>query len=88
MGTHKALYKHKRTGDMFAIEIDSQGKVISTSGPLLYKDIDPDQLDYDNYWDSEISYKIKDFILISKLEYLEILRDNGFYKQVSQKHLF
>ena len=88
MTTHKALYKHKRTGDMFAIETDSQGNVISTSGPLLYTDIDPDQLDYDNYWDSEISHKIKDFVLISKLEYLEILRENGFYRQVMQKHLF
>ena len=88
MTTHKALYKHKRTGDMFAIETDPQGIVISTSGPLLYKDIDPDQLDYDNYWDSEISHKIKDFVLISKLEYLEILRENGFYSQSTQKHLF
>lgn len=88
MTTHKALCKHKRTGDIFAIETDSQGNVISTSGPLLSKDIDPDQLDYDNYWDSEISNKIKDFVLISKLEYLEILRENGFYKQVNQNHLF
>ena len=88
MTTHKALYKHKRTNDMFAIETDSQGNVISTSGPLLYNDIDPKTLDYDNYWDSEISNKIKDFVIVSKLEYLELLRKNGFYRQVSQKQLF
>jgi len=88
MTTHKALYKHKKTNDMFAIETDSQGNVISTSGPLLFKDINPDQLDYDNYWDSEISNKIKDFVIVSKLEYLEMLRENGFYSQVSQKRLF
>jgi hypothetical protein len=88
MTTHKALYKHKKTNDMFAIETDSQGNVISTSGPLLSKDINPDQLDYDNYWDSEISSKIKDFVIVSKLEYLELLKKNGFCKQVSQKHLF
>ena len=88
MADHKALYKHKKTGDMFAIETDPQGNVISSSGPLLCKDINPEQLDYDNYWDSEISNKIKDFDLISKLEYLEILRQNGFSSQHNQKHLF
>ena len=25
----KAIYKHKRTGDLFAIETDEQGKVLS-----------------------------------------------------------
>jgi len=86
--TRKALYKHKKTNDMFAIETDSQGNVTSTSGPLLSKDINPEQLDYDNYWDSEISSKIKDFVIVSKLEYLEMLRENGFCKQVSQNRLF
>jgi len=88
MATHKALNKHKKTGDMFAIETDPQGNVISSSGPLLSKDINPEQLDYDNYWDSEISNKIKDFDLISKLEYLEILKQNGFSSQINQRHLF
>jgi hypothetical protein len=32
--------------------------------------------------------KIKDFILLSKDEYLEILRKEGFIIQESQKHLF
>jgi hypothetical protein len=37
----KALYKNKFSGDLFAIETDENGNVISTAGPLLTKDIDP-----------------------------------------------
>ena len=51
----KTLYKHKRTGDLFAIETDEDGKVLSTSGPLLVKDLNPEELDYDNYWDDDIN---------------------------------
>ena len=50
----KALYKQKRTGDLFAIETDETGRVLSTSGPLLLKDLNPNELDYDNYWDQDI----------------------------------
>jgi hypothetical protein len=45
----KALYRHKRSGDLFAIETDDSGKVISTSGPLLTKDLKHEQFDYDVY---------------------------------------
>ena len=38
---------------------DENGKVISTAGPLLTKDIDPETLDYDDYWNDEIKAKIK-----------------------------
>ena len=31
----KALYRHKTTGDLFAIETDETGKVISTDGLSL-----------------------------------------------------
>ncbi len=84
----KALYKHKRSGDIFAIETSEKGEVISTAGPLLMKDLDPQRLDYDNYFNDEVKAKIKDFILLSKAEYLEILRKEGFIIQESQKHLF
>lgn len=47
--TKKAIYRHRRTGDLFAIETDDQGDVVSTSGPLLTKDLKPEELDYDNY---------------------------------------
>ena len=50
----KAIYKHKTSGDLFAIETDEQGKVLSTSGPLLVKDLNPSELDYDNYWDKDV----------------------------------
>jgi len=52
------------------------------------KDLDPERLDYDNYFNEEIKAKIKDFILLSKAEYVEILRKEGFVIQSSQKHLF
>jgi hypothetical protein len=35
----KALYRHKKGGDIFAIETDKAGEVISTAGPLLIKDL-------------------------------------------------
>ncbi|MHB9070237.1 MAG: hypothetical protein ACYC54_07690 [Sedimentisphaerales bacterium] len=84
----KALYRHKHSNDLFAIETDSKGKVLNTSGPLLSKYLDPEILDYDNYFKDEVKAKIKDFICISKDEYLEILRKNGFYSQRIQRHLF
>lgn len=84
----KALYKHKKSGDIFAIETDGRGKVLNTSGPLLTKDFNPQILDYDDYWNTEIQAKIKDFVRISKDDYLELLRKNGFYSQTIQRHLF
>jgi hypothetical protein len=51
--TRKAIYKHKTSGDLFAIETDNQGNVVSTSGPLLVKDLNANELDYDNYWDED-----------------------------------
>ncbi|MEN6384475.1 MAG: hypothetical protein ABFD79_04690 [Phycisphaerales bacterium] len=84
----KALYRHKTSGDLFAIETDGEGKILNTSGPLLSRDLDPAQLDYDNYFNDEIRIKQKDFILLTKEDYLEILRKNGFYSQKIQKHLF
>ena len=37
----KAIYKHKPSGDLFAIETDDIGKVIAACGPLFGKDFDP-----------------------------------------------
>jgi hypothetical protein len=84
----KALYKHKKSGDIFAIETDDKGDVLSTAGPLLIKDLDPAKLDYDNYFKNEVKAKIKDFILLSKADYLDLLHKNGFVIQSSQKRLF
>jgi hypothetical protein len=44
----KVLYRHKKSGDLFAIETDEQENVISTSEPLLVKDLKPEELYYDN----------------------------------------
>ena len=35
----KAIYRHKQSGDIFAIEINEAGQVISTSGALLTSQI-------------------------------------------------
>jgi hypothetical protein len=84
----KALYKHKKTGDLFAIETDETGNVLSTSGPLLTKDLNPEELDYDNYWDQDIRVNIAGFELLSKAEYRKILKRTGFFIQESQRSIF
>ena len=84
----KAIYKHKRSGDLFAIETDDNGSVVSTSGPLLFKDLDPKKLDYDNYWDNDIKAHLKDFVLLSKAEYEELLKKTGFSIQTTQRSIF
>jgi len=84
----KALYRHKESGDIFAIETDASGKVVSSAGPLLIKELDPEELDYDNYFTDEIAAKIKDFCIISKENYRKLLADNGFFIQSSQRRLF
>ena len=86
--THKSLYRHKRTGDLFAIEIDDGGGVVSSSGPLLFKDLDPEKLDYDNYWNRDINVHLKEFDLLSEAEYKELLFKNGFSIQGTQRSLF
>lgn len=84
----KSLYLHKKSGDIFAIETDNSGRVVSTSGPLLSNDLDPKILDYDEYWNTEIQTKLYDFIRIGKSDYLELLHINGFTIDHSQRHLF
>ena len=84
----KALYKHKRTGDLFAIETDDKGKILSTSGPLLTKDLNVESLDYDNYWVPDIKANINGFELLSKAEYRELLERTGFFIQESQRSIF
>ena len=84
----KSLYRHKRSGDIFAIETDDTGQIVATSGPLFGDDFDPKMLDYDEYWNREITAKLSDFERITKDDYLELLRKNGFYSQITQRHLF
>ena len=86
--TRKAIYRHKRTGDLFAIETDEDGNVLSTSGPLLLKDLNPEELDYDNYWDEDIKAHLGEFVLLSKAEYEELLKRTGFFIQESQRSIF
>jgi hypothetical protein len=84
----KAIYRHKDSGDIFAIETDEQGNVISTCGPLLFKELDPKILDYDDYWNMEIAAKLSEFVRLGRDDYRELLIKNGFVIQSSQRHLF
>jgi hypothetical protein len=84
----KSLYRHKTSGDLFAIETDDKGNVLSTCGPLLFKDLDPKLLDYDDYWNTEIAAKLNDFQRLNRDDYRELLIQNGFVIQSSQRHLF
>ena len=52
------VYRHKQSGDIFAIETDEAGHVRSTSSPLFSGDLHPAFLDYDEYWNSEIQAKL------------------------------
>jgi len=73
---------------LFAIETDDTGRVLSTSGPLLVKDLNPKELDYDNYWDDDVTAHLSEFVLLSKVEYEELLKRTGFFVQESQRSIF
>ena len=84
----KSIYRHKPSGDLFSIETDDKGNVLSTCGPLLFKELDPKLLDYDDYWNTEISAKLADFQRLNRDDYKELLIKNGFVIQSSQRYLF
>lgn len=84
----KAIYRHKTSGDVFAIETDAAGRVVSTCGPLFAAGFDPGRLDYDTYWNIEIQAKLAGFEPISQTDYLDLLRQNGFITDFNQRHLF
>ncbi len=84
----KAIYRHRTSGDVFAIETDEDGKVVSSCGPLFADGFDPANLDYDDYWNTEIQGKLADFERITQDNYLKLLRQNGFVTEFNQHHLF
>jgi hypothetical protein len=84
----KAIYRHKQSGDVFAIETDGVGNVVSTCGPLFGEGFDPTALDFDAYWNTEVQAKLGDFVRVSQDDYLELLRKNGFITDFNQGHLF
>jgi hypothetical protein len=84
----KALYQHKTNGDIFAVETDEYGNVVATAGPLLFKDINPDGLGYDKRWNTDVKLNFIDYLPLSKLEYAELLKINGFFVQQTQRSIF
>ena len=61
---------------------------VSTSGPLLTKDLKAEELDYDNYWDEDIKAHLDEFVLLSKAEYEELLKRTGFFIEGAQRSIF
>jgi DNA-binding transcriptional regulator YhcF (GntR family) len=45
-------------------------------------------LDYDDYWNPDITANIEGFELLSQAEYKELLRQTGFFIQESQRSIF
>ncbi|MBL7143309.1 MAG: hypothetical protein ISS76_03670 [Phycisphaerae bacterium] len=84
----KALYRHKTNGQIFAIETDEYGNVVSTAGPLLFDDLNPGGVAYDNYLDIEVKSPLPEYELLSKLEYKELLKKTGFFIQETQRSIF
>jgi len=62
--------------------------VVSTSGPLLVKNVNPEELDYDNYWNNAINTHLSEFVLLSEAEYQELHKRTGFFVQESQRSIF
>ena len=52
------------------------------------KDLNPNELDFDNYWDEDIKAHLTEFVLLSKAEYEELLKKAGFFIQETQRFLF
>ena len=55
---------------------------------MLMKELDANELDYDNYWDEDIKAEVSEFVLLSKSEYVELLKEAGFFVQESQRSIF
>jgi hypothetical protein len=45
-------------------------------------------VDYEDYWNPDISANIADFERLTKDDYRDILYKNGFIRDSSQRHLF
>ena len=55
---------------------------------LLFKGLDPKVLDYDDYWNPDVSASIEDFERLTKDDYRDILYKNGFIRDSLQRRLF
>jgi hypothetical protein len=50
--------------------------------------LNPEELDYDNYWDDDVAAHLSEFVLLTKVEYEELLKNTGFFIQESQRSIF
>jgi hypothetical protein len=54
----------------------------------LVKNLNANELDYDNYWDEDIKAHLAEFVLLSKAEYEALLKNTGFFIQETQRSIF
>ena len=55
---------------------------------MLSKDVNPEHLDYDSYWNNDVKANVEGFELVSRAEHTEALRKWGFFVQESQRSMF
>lgn len=83
----KSIYKHNQTGQLFAIETDEAGCILSVCGPMKETSLDPRALDYDDYWNWQSTNDLADYTRLSQDDYLKLLKDNGYFPNLSQECL-
>lgn len=74
----KSIYRHRHTGQLFAIDTDPSGSIQSVCGPLKEANLDPRVLDYDDYWNWETVAALPDYRRLTKDDYRKLLKENGF----------
>ncbi len=80
----KSIYKHNQTHQLFAIETDDSGSIQSVAGPMKPTSLDPRALDYDDYWNWQAKTVLPDYTRLSKDDYQQLLKDNGYFPNLSQ----
>lgn len=84
----KSIYRNNTSGRLFAIETDASGSILSVCGPMKEAALDPRALDYDDYWNWESSTVLPDYTRLSREDYQQLLKDNGFFPSLHQPELF
>ncbi len=84
----KSIYRHTQSCQLFAIETDASSSIQSVCGPLKEDKLDPRVLDYDDYWNWQTTTALPDYQRLTRNDYQELLKENGFLPNFSQPGLF
>lgn len=80
----KSIYRHKKTGQLFAIETDASGSICGVCGPLKADKLDPRVLDYHDYWNWQSPTHLADYERLQREDYRNLLEQNSFLPQFFQ----